>query len=82
MLGVQWGGVAHRLAVVTAQSYAQTRDAVVIYTGSYGIFVGYLKLVWTLGTALNPVAATETVGVQAGAKCREEWCFHLPDDKQ
>ena len=49
----------------TAQADAQTRNTVVIYTGSNGIFVGYLKLVWTLGTALNPVAATETVGVQA-----------------
>ena len=68
MLGIQRGGVAHRLAVVTAQSDAQTRNTVVIYTGSYGIFVGYLKLVWTLGTALNPVAATETIGVQASQK--------------
>ena len=65
VLGILWGGVAHRLAVVTAQTNAQTRDAVIVYTGSNGIFVGYLKLVWTLGTALNPVAATETVGVQA-----------------
>ena len=65
MLGILWGGVAHRLAVVAAQSDAQTWNTVVIYTGSHSIFVGYLKLVWTLGTALNPVAATETVGVQA-----------------
>ena len=65
MLGILWGGVAHRLAVVAAQSDAQTWNTVVVYTGSHSIFVGYLKLVWTLGTALNPVAATETVGVQA-----------------
>lgn len=71
VLDIMRSRVAYRLAIVAAQSDAQSRNAVVIYTGCHGIFVGYFKLVWTLGTALNPVAATETEGVQA---C-QELCF-------
>ena len=63
------GGVAHRLAVVNAQTDADQEYCSYLH-GQHGIFVGYLKLVWTLGTlALNPVAATETVGVQTCQNC-------------
>ena len=59
-------GVAERIAVITAQTDAQTLDGIVVDANGSSVVVGYFELVWAGGSVMNEVLGGETLGVQSG----------------
>ena len=58
--------IAETVSVISTHSDAQTLDAVVIDTGTYGIAVCNLELVRTVCSVMNEIVALETFRVKSG----------------
>ena len=63
-IGIARIAVSDAMTIVSAESYAQARNSVVIQTKRYAILIGNVELQWRLMAFLYPADIGEVVGIQ------------------